>query len=152
MPVTLSRELPVAVRVPYSAGFGGASGGYTNLSPAPDRGLLFPAGETQREISLTLLQEAAAQGERRLVLTLGKPADIQLRRSGGQGPDAPYLNSDSLVLRSEDRAVHTVTVSDVDPAEQEPYCLSLWQGSPCSKVAILPHLFMGPLGEHTGQH
>ncbi|MXZ34655.1 MAG: leucine-rich repeat protein [Acidobacteria bacterium] len=149
VPVTLSRKLPVAVRVPYSVGFGGSSAGYTNLSPAPDSGLLFRAGETQREISLTLTQDAAAQGERSLVLTLGKPTEIRLRRSEGQPPDAPYLRSESLVLRSEDRAVHTVTVSGVDPPEQAPFCLSLWQGSPCSTVAILPHFFMGPMGEHT---
>lgn len=148
VPVTLSRVLPVAVRVPYSIGFDGTEAGYTNLSPAPDSGLLFPAGETRREISLTLLQDAAAQGERSLVLTLGKPTEIRLRRSDGEPPDAPYLTSESLVLRSEDQSVHTVTVSDVDPEEQDPFCLSLWQGSPCSTVAILPHLFMGPLGEH----
>ena len=149
VPVTLSRKLPVAVRVPYSVGFGGASTGYTNLAPAPESGLLFPAGETEGEISLTLSQNAAARGERSLVLTLGKPAEIRLRRSDGQPPDAPYLASESLVLRAEDRTVHTVTVSDIDPAERDPFCLSLWQGSPCSTVAILPHLFMGPLGEHT---
>ena len=148
VPVTLSRALPVAVRVPYSVGFGGASGGNTNLSPAPDSGLLFQAGETEGEISLTLSQDAAVQGERSLFLTLGKPTEIRVRRSGGQPPDAPDLKSESLVLRSEDRAVHTVTVSDVDPAEQDPLCLSLWEGSSCSTVAILPHLFMGPLGEH----
>ena len=148
VPVSLSRELPVAVRVPYSVGFDGASGGYTNLSPAPDSGLLFPAGETRHEVSLTLSQDAAVRGERSLVLTLGKPTEIQLRRSDGQPPDAPYLESESLVLRSEDHSVHTVTVSDVDPAEQDPFCLSLWQGSRCTTVAILPHLFVGPLGEH----
>ena len=153
VPVTLSRALPVAVRAPYSVGFGEAAVGVTSLSPghlspAPDSGLLFPAGETQRDISLTLLQDAAMQGARNLVLTLGKPTEIRLRRSGGEPPDAPYLKSDNLVLRSEDRAVHTLTVSDVDPAERDPFCLSLWEGSPCSTVAILPHLFMGPLGEH----
>ncbi|MCY3758937.1 MAG: leucine-rich repeat protein [Acidobacteria bacterium] len=148
VPVTLSRALPVAVRVPYSVGFGGASGGYANLSPAPDSGLVFPAGEIRREIALTLTQEAVAQGERSLVLTLGKPTQIRLRRSDGQPPDAPDLQSESLVLRSEGRAVHTVTVSDVDPAERDPFCLSLWQGSPCSTVAILPHVFLGPLGQH----
>lgn len=148
VPVTLSRELPVAVRVPYSVGFGGASAGYTNLSPGLDSGLLLPAGETRGEISLTLLRDAAAQEERSLVLTLGKPTEIRLRRSDGVPPDSPDLQSESLVLRSEDRAVHTVTVSDVDPAEQDPFCFSLWQGSPCSTVAIVPHLFLGPLGEH----
>ena len=148
VPVTLSRRLPVAVRVPYSVGFGGATGAYANLSPAPDSGLLFPAGETQREIFLTLPRDAVPQGERSLVLTLGKPTEIRLRRSGGEPPDAPHLQSESLVLRSEDRAVHTVTVSGVDPAEQDPFCLSLWQGSRCSTVAILPHVFLGPLGLH----
>ena len=91
VPVTLGRALPVAVRVPYSVGFGGASGGYTNLTPAPDSGLLFPAGETEGEISLTLLRDTTVQGERRLVLTLGKPTEIRLRRSDGQPPDAPHL-------------------------------------------------------------
>ena len=148
VPVTLSKALPVAVRVPYSVGFGGASCGYTNLSPAPDSGILFPAGETQREISLTLLKDAAAQGERSLVLALGKASEIRLRQSGGKGPDAPDLNGDSLLFRSDHRAVHTVTVSDVDPVEQDPFCFSLWEGSPCSAVAILPHVLMGPLGEH----
>ena len=148
VPVTSSRALPVAVRVPYSVGFPGALPGYTNLSPAPDSGLLFPAGETQREISLTLPRDAVPQDERSLVLTLGKPTEIRLRRSGGEPPDAPHLQSESLVQRSEDRAVHTVTVSGVDPAEQDPFCLSLWQGSPCSTVAILPHVFLGPLGQH----
>ena len=148
VPVTLSRKLPVAVRVPYSVGVGGSSAGYIGLSPTPDSGLLFPAGETEGEISLTLSQDAAAQGERSLVLTLGKPTEIRLRRSNGDPPDAPYLASESLVLRSEDQSVHTVTVSDVGPAEQDPFCLSLWQGSPCSTVAILPHVFLGPLGQH----
>ena len=148
VPVTLSRALPVAVRVPYTIGFSGATGGLRGVSPDPHSGLLFPAGETRGEISFTLLKDTRIQGERPLVLALGKPTEIGLRRSEGQPPDAPHLQSESLVLRSEDQAVHTVTVSDVDPAEQEPYCLSLWQGSPCSKVAILPHLFMGPLGEH----
>ena len=151
VPVTLSRTLPVAVRVPFSVGFDGVSGRYTNLSPAPDSGILFPAGETRRDISLTLSRDAAAQGERSLVLTLGTPTQIRLRRSGGQPPDAPHLQSESLVLRSEDQAVHTVTVSDIDPAEQDPFCLSLWEGSPCSTVAILPHLFMGRLGEYTAR-
>ena len=151
VPVTLSRALPVAVRVPFSVGFDGVSGGYTNLTPAPDSGILFPAGETRRDISLTLSRDAAAQGERSLVLILGTPTQIRLRRSGGQPPDAPHLQSESLVLRSEDQAVHTVIVSDIDPAEQAPFCLSLWEGSPCSTVAILPHLFMGRLGEHTAR-
>ena len=148
VPVTLSRVLPVAVRVPYSVGFSGTTGGYTNLSPAPDNGLLFLAGETQREITLTLLKDAVPQVERDLVLTLGKPSEIRLRRSDGTGPDAPHLKTDSLVLRSDEAATHTITVADSDPVDQDPYCLSLWGGLPCSTVSTLPHVFMGPLGEN----
>ena len=71
-------------------------------------------------ISPSLCRGTPPHGVRRgLVLTLGKPTEIRLRRSEGQPPDAPDLQSESLVLRSEYRAVHTVTVSDIDPAERE---------------------------------
>ncbi len=147
VPVTLSQALPVAVRVPYTVGLSGAAVRPGGLSPDPGRGLLFRAGETRREIAVTLAKDAAARGEQTLVLTLGKPADIGLRRSDGAGPDAPYLDTDDLLLRSEEGATHTLTVVDADPAEPDPFCLSLWQGAPCSTSAILPHVFMGPLGE-----
>ena len=147
VPVTLSRALPVAVRVPYTIGFSGATGGLRGVSPDPHSGLLFPAGETRGEISFTLLKDTRIQGERPLVLALGKPTEIGLRRSDGRGPDAPYLISESLVLRSDDSAVHTVTVFDSDPVDREPFCLSLWQGAPCSTVSNIPHVFAGPLSE-----
>ena len=147
VPVTLSRALPVAVRVPYSIGFSGAAGRLRRLTPDPDSGLLFRAGETRREISFTLPQEAGTQGERTVILDLGKPWEIGLRRSDGRGPDAPYLISESLVLRSDQGSVHTVTVLDSDPLDREPFCLSLWQGAPCSTVSNIPHVFLGPVGE-----
>ena len=147
VPVTLSRALPVAVRVPFTIGFGSAAVGLSDLSPNSDRGLLFRAGETRGEISFALLRDTQMQGERPLVLTLGKPSEIGLRRSDGRGPDAPHLSSESLVLRSEEGAIHTVTVFDSDPADREPFCLSLWEGSPCSTAASLPHVFSGTLGE-----
>ena len=148
VPVRLSRALPVAVRVPYSLGFSGAaSGGMTGLSPPPHRGLLFLAGDTRREISYNVAKDNLTQGDRTLVFTLGKPSEIGLRRSSGLGPDAPYLRTESLLLRSDEESTHTVTVSDTDASDQDPFCLSLWEGSPCSTASTLPHVFMGPLGE-----
>jgi hypothetical protein len=143
----MSRPSPVAVRVPYTVGFGGIGGGVGSLSPAPEEGLLFPAGETRREIVFTVPEQAGAQGTRSIVLTLGKSEEIGIRRSDGRGPDAPHLDSESLVLRSGEGAVHAVTVSDVDPQKQEPFCISLWGGAPCSGAGILPHAVLGPLGE-----
>ena len=148
VPVTLSREVPVRVIVPYTLGFGGPLGEVRGFSPPPGSGLLFPAGETRREIVFTLPPEAGIQGPRSVVLTLGKPSEIVLRRSDGRGPDAPHLKSESLILRSGQTASHTVTVSDVDQDEREPYCLSLWGGTPCSTAAALTHAMVGPLGEN----
>ena len=56
IPVTLSRALPVAVRVPYTVGVSGSTGGLAGLSPSPDSGLLFPAGETVREITFNFAE------------------------------------------------------------------------------------------------
>ena len=70
-----------------------------------------------------------------------------MRRSDGRGPDAPYLITENLVLRSDQGAVHTVTVLDSDPLDREPFCLSLWEGAPCWTVSNIPHGFLGPVGE-----
>ena len=147
VPVTLSRVLPVAVRVPYTIGFSDPSLGLRGSSPDPHSGLLFPAGETRREISFNVLKNAQVQAERLLVVTLGKPAEIGLRPSDGRGPDAPYLKTESLLLRSREGSIHTVTVFDSEPLDREPYCLSLWEGAPCSTAASLPQVFTGPMGE-----
>lgn len=147
IPVTLSRESPVAVRVPYTIGFSGATDTLRGLSPDPESGILFPAGVTRKLISFTLPKDSQDQGERPLVVTLGKPAEIGLRPSDGRGPDAPHLITDSLLLRSGEGATHTVTVFDPEPVDREPYCLSLWEGAPCSTAASLPQVFTGPLGE-----
>lgn len=147
IPVTLSRALPVAVRVPYTMGLSGIPGGLTNLSPAPDSGLLFLAGQTRREISFTLPKDPQSQRDGTVVATLGKPSEIGLRRSDGTGPDAPYLPTKAFLMPTDEVTVHTVTVTDSDPVDREPYCLSLWPGSPCSTVTSLPHVMMGPLGE-----
>ena len=42
--------------------------------------------------------------------------------------------------------------SDTDQERYPPpYCLSLWAGDPCATSAVLPHVFMGPLGENTAE-
>lgn len=147
IPVTLSRTLPVAVRVPYRVGISGSTGGLAGLSPSPDSGLLFPAGETEREITFTLPKDSVVQGERTVQLALGELEEIGLRRSDGAGPDAPYLETESLLLGSDQGSIHTVTVSDYETEDRDPFCLSLWDGAPCSTVTTLPHVSMGPLGE-----
>ena len=141
----LSRELPVAVRSPYTLGIGGGGGGLTGLSPAPG-GLLFRAGETRRDISFTLLEDAGAGRDRNVVLSLGGPAEIGLYRSDGSGPPAPYLKPESLLSFGEN-PTHTVTVIGADLEDREPFCLSLWEGESCSSPAVLPHVLLGPLGE-----
>ena len=109
--VTLHRPLPVAVRLPYAVGGTASSADYADLSPAPEEGLLFPAGETRRQISLTLLAGADKLGKT-LVLTLGGLSEIRLRRSDGSGPDAPFLPAETLLSLSPDGATHTLTVSN----------------------------------------
>ena len=143
--VTLSRPSPVAVRVPYAIGLGRALGGLEGFSPSPERGLLFPAGETRREIGFTLPEQAGVQGARTVVLTLGTSSEIGIRRSDGSGPDAPYLDSEDLIDRPAEGAVHTVTVSDAAPQQEPPFCFSLWGGARCWTAGVLPHAVAGPL-------
>ena len=144
--VSLDWPSPVAIRVPYTVGLARAQGGLEALSPSPERGLLFRAGETRQEIVFTLPQETGTQGTRTVVLTLGTRSEIGIRRSDGRGPDAPYLDSHNLVYRPGKGAVHTVTVSDADPEGRQPYCFSLWGGARCWTAAVLPHAVAGPLG------
>ena len=147
IPVTLSRALPVAVRVPYTVGVSGSTGGLAGLSTSPNSGLLFPAGETEREITVNLPKDSVPQGKRTILLALGDFEEIGLRRADGAGPDAPYLETESLLLGSSDGAIHTLTVTDSETDDRDPFCLSLWDGAACSTVTTLPHVFMGPLGE-----
>ena len=92
--MTLHRALPVSLRVPYSVGGTTSSADYADLSPAPEEGLLFPAGETRRQIALTLLAGADKLGKT-LVLTLGELSEIDLLRADGTGPKAPFLKAES---------------------------------------------------------
>ncbi len=112
--VTLHRPLPVAVRLPYSLGGTATSADYSDLSPAPDEGLLFPAGETRRQISLTILTGADKLGKT-VVFTLGELSEIRLRRSDGAEPDAPSLPAQVLLSLSSEGTTHTLTVADPGP-------------------------------------
>lgn len=47
--------------------------------------------------------------------------------------------------------VWSFTVFLLSGAAEPGYCLSLWDGEPCATAAVLPHVFMGPLGEN-GAH
>ena len=112
--VALGKPLPVAVRVPYAVSGSETPELYTDLSPSPSDGLLFPAGETRREITLTLNKTAPQPGA--VVLTLGGLSEIELLRSDGTGADAPYLESGVLVDDAFEGSTHTVIVTT--PAAQ----------------------------------
>ena len=114
VPVTLHRALPVSLRVPYSVGGTASSTDYSNLSPAPEEGLLFPAGETRKEITLSLLEGADKLGKT-LVLTLGELSEIDLLRAEGTGPKATFLKAEALLSLSPEGAAHTLTVANPDP-------------------------------------
>ena len=86
--ILLSHPLSLAVRVPYTVGGSATEDNYANLSPDPSSGLLFLAGETTKEIPLTLLEDEDGQ-EETIVLTLGELSNARLRASNGTGPDAP---------------------------------------------------------------
>ena len=109
--VTLHRPLPMAVRLPYRLGGTATPADYAGLSPAPDDGLLFPAGETRRQISLAILAGADKLGKT-VVFTLGELSEIRLRRSDGTEPDAPFLPAEALLSLSPDGRSHTLTVAD----------------------------------------
>lgn len=151
VPLVLSRTLPVAVRVPYSVGVNAPSASLRGLSPAPESGVMFRAGETHQEISFRLVNDADSRSESTVTLSLDALSKIGLRRSDGKGEDAPYLETDTLVLRPPDGVNHTVTVPGSDSQQQTPYCLSLWGGAPCSTVSILPGVFAGPMGENPAE-
>ena len=73
---------------------------------------------------------------------------------GGLSPDVTYT---AIALRVWNRggadpgARAAIRVLEASEAMDLPFCLSLWEGEPCTTVAILPHVFMGPLGENDAQ-
>ena len=104
--VSLSQALPVAVRVPYTVGGTATAADYTNLQPPAE--LLFLAGETNKEIVFTLLEDADTAAET-VLLTLGDINEIRLRKSDGSGPDAGLWSG--VLLDLPQPRVHTVTVT-----------------------------------------
>ena len=107
VPVSLTRPLPVSLRVPYSlhvADGSGATDTITELSPSPPDQLLIPAGETRSEITLTL--EANIGAGDTVILSLGELTEVGLRRSDGEGDRcAPTFGPDFCcsLRRKEDR-------------------------------------------------
>ena len=103
--VTLGHSLPVALRVPYTIGGTATAKDYKNLKPLTE--LLFLAGQTRKEIVLTLLEDADT-GAETVSLTLGALNDVKVRPSDGTGPDAKLSGSTLLTVS---RRVHTITVT-----------------------------------------
>ena len=111
--VTLSRPLPLALRVRFGVG-GDASMNYDYriLYPDPeadfeDAGLLFLAGETSKDIELSLIQDGDTKVET-ILFTL--PYSMDLYRSDGTGEKAPRLDAHSLAYRSDLDNRHVVTI------------------------------------------
>ena len=73
---------------------------------------------------------------------------------GGLDPDVNYT---AIVLRAWNRsgsgegAYALVRPLEASETMNLPFCLSLWEGEPCTTAAVLPHIFMGPLGENAAQ-
>jgi len=110
--------LPVAIRLPFTVGGTAASDAYTDLSPSPSEGLLFLAGETRKEITLTLKENSVNRGKT-IVLTLAERSEIGLRRSDGSGPDAPHLEANGLLHPYYGIPSHTVTISGAGTGKPE---------------------------------
>ena len=111
--VTLSRPLPLALRVRFGVG-GDASMNYDYriLYPDPeadfeDAGLLFLAGETSKDIELSLIQDGDTKVET-ILFTL--PYSMDLYRSDGTGEKAPRLDAHSLAYRSDLDNRHVVMI------------------------------------------
>ena len=111
--VTLSRPLPVAIRVHFSVkGDASMNYDYRILYPDPeadyeDAGLLFLAGETSKDIELRLIEDGDTKAET-ILFTL--PHSMDLYRSDGTGEKAPRLSAHSLAYRSVLSSRHVVTI------------------------------------------
>ena len=121
--VTLSRPLPLAVRVPYAVGGSATDDDYKGLRPARNFGVLFLAGETTKEIAFDLVEDRGGQ-ERTVTLTLNELSQIPLRLSDGTAPDpkyfdARYLTAESFVKRPDESATHTVTIAAPGPGPDD---------------------------------
>ena len=111
----INSALPVALRVPFSVEGTARAGDFESPLHPSSGELLFRAGQTQQLIVFRL-SEAVKPGTT-IVVRLGEPSGVGLRRSDGTGLDAPFLKADALLERDAGRAVHTVTVVDPVPAD-----------------------------------
>ncbi len=112
--VTLSRPLPVAVRIHYSAS------DYSNpfrlphnyeiVYPTPDEGILFLAGETSKDIEVSLLEDGNPRVETIQFSLPYSMVDMPLLRSDGTGEKAPELETYFLAYRSDLDNQHVVTI------------------------------------------
>ena len=121
--VLLSRPLPVAVRIPFSVGGSATAEDYKDLSPEPSEGLLFPGGETSKEIVFSLSDNESIQGKT-IILTLGELSEIRLYRSDGSGPKAPHLKATTFLrppYHGQPQTItHTVTIVSTGSTPDEP--------------------------------
>ena len=121
--VILSRPVPVAVHVPFSLSGSVAVDDYKDLSPSPSDGLLFLAGETDREIVFSLVDSESIKGKT-IVLTLGALSEIRLYRSDGSGPKAPHLNAVTFLRPPYNHLprtiTHTVTIVGAGSGPDDP--------------------------------
>ncbi len=115
--VTLSRPLPVAVRIHYSASdyfhpFFGLNPyrEYEIVYPTPDDGVLFLAGETSKDIEVSLLEDGDTRVETIQFYLPDSSSDMPLLRSDGTGEKAPELETYFLAYRSDLDNQHVVTI------------------------------------------
>ena len=106
--------LPVAVRVPFSVEGTATAGDFEQLPHSSNGEILF-SGSPRQTIRFELSNDVSPGTT--IVLRLAEPSRIGLRRYDGTGPDAPFLKTESLLERDDDRAVHTVTVVESVPAD-----------------------------------
>ena len=104
--VTLGHPLPVAIRVPYTISGTATASDYTNLLPQTE--LLFLAGETNKEIVFTVVEDADTTAET-ILLRLGNLTNVKIRKSDGTGSDAKL--SAHAFLNTPQQRVHTTTVT-----------------------------------------
>ena len=112
--VTLSRPLPVAIRIHYSASDYGhpfrLPHNYEIVYPTPDEGILFLAGETSKDIEVSLLEDGNPRVETIEFSLPFATGDMPLLRSDGTGEKAPELETYFLAYRSNLDNQHVVTI------------------------------------------
>ena len=165
--VTLSRPLPLALRVRFSVkGDASMNYDYRILFPDPeadyeDAGLLFLAGETSKDIELSLIQDGDTKVET-ILFTL--PRTMDLYRADGTGERAPRLDSHSFAYRSDLDNRHVVAIvsgplpSDLAPRDPSRFAewavgkqLTWYENEVLFRDGIRFRHERGRLGDFTGR-